>query len=77
MSSLGPPLRRKDSTVRWRGSAPRRMASARGSKDASDLKKRGWDVAPGKVRSGPGMRVDLPPSSIEKSLRMQACRGRY
>jgi len=31
------------------------------------------DVAPGKVCSGPGMRVDLQPSSIEKSSRMQAC----
>jgi hypothetical protein len=33
------------------------------------------DVAPGKVCSGPGMRVDMQPSSIEKSSRMQACRG--
>jgi hypothetical protein len=75
MSGFGSALRQKDSTVSRRGAGRSRMASARGSKDASDMGKRGWSVAPGKVRSGPGMRVDLQPSSIEKSSRMQACRG--
>ena len=76
MSGFGSALRQKDSTVSRRGSGRRRMASARGPKDASDMGKRGWDVAPGNVCSGPGIRVDLQPSSIEKSSRMQACDAR-
>lgn len=75
MSGFGSALRQKDSTVSRRGSGRSCLASARGPKDASDMGKRGWEVAPGKVCSGPGMRVDMQPSSIEKSSRMQACRS--